>query len=219
MQINASLCLHSLVFPLAARSAAAFNVPPLGTEWEDRTRRRYSFLSHHIIRFPLKATLMILSPNDICLRPIRTLHPDNVSTGITSGGISSAPVRWAGDTLGQWCRWNYTACPWLHEWSRVKWNPGWTWLLGRGYTRLLRKGSQSRSTQEASVPQVNLAERHVPEMKCGFDRSRPWLSALACSSSFKMIWLPASHTALCYVLPVPKLNTTCHPFKLFGTEQ
>ena len=50
---------------------------------------------------------MILSPNDICLRPIRTPHPDNVSTGIMSGSISSAPVRWAGDKFGKRDRWNY----------------------------------------------------------------------------------------------------------------
>lgn len=83
---------------------------PLGTEWEERTWGRYSFLNHHrlncMIRFPLEGTLMILSPNDICLRPIRMPHPDNVSTGIMSGWISSAPVRWVGDKFGKWDRWN-----------------------------------------------------------------------------------------------------------------
>lgn len=84
---------------------------PLGTEWEERTWGRYSFLNHHrlhcMICFPLEGTLMILSPNDICLRPIRTPHPDNTSTGIMSGWISSAPVRWAGDKFGKWDRWDY----------------------------------------------------------------------------------------------------------------
>lgn len=84
---------------------------PLGTEWEERTWGRYSFLNHHrlrcMIRFPLEGTLMILSPSDMCLRPIRTPHPDNTSTGIMSGWISSAPVRWAGDEFGKWDRWDY----------------------------------------------------------------------------------------------------------------
>lgn len=84
---------------------------PFKTEWEERTWGRFSFLNHHrltnMIRFPPEGTLMILSLSDICLRPIRTPHPDNISTGIMSGGISSAPLRWAGDKFAKWDRWDY----------------------------------------------------------------------------------------------------------------
>lgn len=95
---------------------------PLGTEWEERTRGRYSFLNHHrlscVICFPLQGTLMILSMNDICLRPIRTLQPDNISTGIMSGWISSAPLRWAGEKFGKRGRW-ITSQAWLHVWPHA----------------------------------------------------------------------------------------------------
>ena len=46
---------------------------------------------------PPEGTLMIPRQNDICLRPTGMARPDDISTGIMSGGISSAPVRWAGE--------------------------------------------------------------------------------------------------------------------------
>lgn len=50
---------------------------------------------------------MILRPSDICLRPIRTPHSDNISAGITSARISSASLRWAADTSANGARCNY----------------------------------------------------------------------------------------------------------------
>lgn len=50
---------------------------------------------------------MIPRQNDICLRPTGMARPDGISTGIMSGGISSAPVRWAGEVLESETRWNY----------------------------------------------------------------------------------------------------------------
>ena len=110
MQINAALCLARLEPALHACSAAAsflffkfffFFFIPLGTEWEGRTRGWYSFVNHHrlncMICFPPEGTLMIPRQNDICLRPTGMARPDDISTGIMSGGISSAPVRWAGE--------------------------------------------------------------------------------------------------------------------------
>ena len=87
---------------------------PLGTEWEERERGEgihFWIIIDSTARYvsPPEGTLMIPSPNDICLRPIRTAHPDIVSTGIMSGWISSAPVRWAADKFGKWDRWNYIA--------------------------------------------------------------------------------------------------------------
>lgn len=72
---------------------------PLGTEWEEEnTVGRYLLLNHHrlngMIRFPPAGTLIILSPDDMCRRPIRTAHPDNISTGIVSGRVSSASASY-----------------------------------------------------------------------------------------------------------------------------
>lgn len=98
---------------------------PLGTEWEGRTRGWYSFLNHHRLNcmkyFPLEGTLMIPRQNDICLRPTGMARPDGISTGIMSGGISSAPVRWAGEVLESETRWNYMQA-WLCVWSNAKWS-------------------------------------------------------------------------------------------------
>lgn len=101
---------------------------PLGTEWEERTRGRYSFLNHHRLNCmicrpppPPGVHVMIPSPNDICLRPIKTPHPDNVSTGIMSGWISSAPVRWAGEKLESETG-GITSQAWLCAWSNAKWS-------------------------------------------------------------------------------------------------
>lgn len=118
---------------------------------------------------------MILSPNDICLRPITTPHPDNISTGIMSGRISSAPVRWAGDKFGKWDRWNYTAC--MTSWViTCKMKPGRNVGSLCLFHSAAEEWSHTRSTQGILVLQVSLTEQYpVSKIHFGFDRSRPWL--------------------------------------------
>lgn len=109
----------------------------------ERAQERYSFLNHHrhhhrrlnrMICLLLQGKLMILSLNDICLRPIRTPHPDNISTGIMSGRISSAAFRWAADCslVSETSVFISTSMtPWL---ITSKMNPGCRWRLSHpGY--------------------------------------------------------------------------------------
>lgn len=63
-----------------------------------------SFLNAHrlncLIRSPQECTIMIHSQNGICLRPIIMPYSDNVSAGIVSDRISSAPLKWTLDRFG-----------------------------------------------------------------------------------------------------------------------
>lgn len=56
---------------------------------------------------PPRGTIMIHSQNGICLRPIIMPYSDNVSAGIVSDWISSAPLEWTLDRFGKRHRWNH----------------------------------------------------------------------------------------------------------------
>lgn len=92
-----SLSLHSSLV------LQPFNLSSIGKRVGRRARGGEVFISESSSTpqlhdmFPLEGTLMIPSPNGICLRSIRAPHYDDVSTGIMSDRISSAPV-------GQGCR-------------------------------------------------------------------------------------------------------------------
>lgn len=94
------LCLYSLPLILHACSATIF--PFYLWEQSGKRQRREGIYFWLIIDstawcFPLEGTIMILRPNDICLRPIRTVNSENVSTGIMSDWSNSAPLRWSWD--------------------------------------------------------------------------------------------------------------------------
>lgn len=109
-KINTSLCLCILQLAHHACSAAVLTFFRREQSGKKNEGGKYSFLNHHRLNmqdmFPPEGTLMIPSPNGICLRSIRTPHYDDVSTGIMSDWISSVPVGWAGDKLVTWDRWN-----------------------------------------------------------------------------------------------------------------
>lgn len=101
-----SLSLHSSLV------LQPFNLSSIGKRVGRRARGGKVFISESSSTqlhdmFPLEGTLMIPSPNGICLRSIRAPHYDDVSTGIMSDRISSAPVGWATDKMVTWDRWNH----------------------------------------------------------------------------------------------------------------
>ena len=124
--INASLCLRSLALALALW-------PPFLSTFGNRVGRGNAgkvFISessstqlHDMFFSPPEGTLMILSLNGICLRPIKTPRPDNISPRLMSGWISSAPARWAADQWGKWDRWDYITCEAFM--SNRLWNEAW----------------------------------------------------------------------------------------------
>ena len=154
--------------------------------WEQSGKRerrgRYSFLNHQrlscMICFPLEGTLMILSPNDICLRPIRMAHPDNVSTGIMSSWISSAPVRWAADKFWKVRQVGLHHKAWLHVWSHAKW-------IKCGFLVHFRTAETQLSEGcRLPTPSNILFEKNL---HFGFDRIHPWLR-----KTLQHVFLPAS---------------------------